>query len=264
MVTSDTPKTGKRAPVALLFLLFAAVLFGAVFYYVGGVSGVMSMLGGASPTPSGAGSNSASAAASVSISADAREASELTYAEQIESQEIIDRLADGDVTSFVVDEVNGGKDSALVRITARFRDGTRAPGDMRFIRRGEVWYFVTITGLRPADTGGIADDVNTQESIEPLVTSKEKLAEVGVVEPDEGVVRTIAQQQVVNQPVIRDLLAGEYTKYRLGKPVLGSNTFTIPVTVSGSEETTVAARIIVIAKNVEGKDRLFITTFSQD
>lgn len=262
--TSATPKSDSRAWPAVVFLLVSLVLFGGVVYYVGGLPGVLSLVEQVWSPADGGGAANASLTPTITIDAAAMNAAKLTYAEQIESQEALDHLADGDVKSFTVDSVKSDGESALVRITARFRDDSRAPGELRFVHRGQIWYFVTISGLRAVDTNRLADLVNPGRSISPTATPDEKLADVGVKKPDQGVLQTIAQQQIINQPVVRDLIAGEYSWYELGRPVPGSRTFTIPITFGGSEETTIAGRIILLAVHTEGKDRLFITTLSQD
>lgn len=252
-----------RVMLAVILLVVAVATLAAVVYLTDGVSLVSGLFGG-KPSPGAAAPPAAVATATATVDPNDLEAAKLTYAEQIESQENIDRLADGDLKAFTVDSVKSGADAALVRITAEFRDGTRAPGALRFVRKDQRWYFTTITGLREAETGGIADETNSAKSISPTVTADQKLAAVGITEADKDVLRTIAEQQVANQSVIRDLLSGEYKNYALAKPVIGSSTFTIPVTIGGGGETTVGAKIVVIAKNIEGKDRVFITTFKRD
>lgn len=257
-------KDETRAWPALLFLAFSLALFGGVFYYIGGLPTAMNLISQVWPGVLGAGPAQPTAEATVTVDAAAIAAAKMTYAEQIESQQSLLRLADGDVESFKVDSVKSLKDTALVDITARFRDQTSAPGQMRFVRKGGLWYFVTITGLRTATTNGMADFVNTEESIAPTGTPEERLAEVGVEKPDQGVLQTIAQQQVINQPVVNELLAGEYDWYELGTPVAGSRTFTIPVSFGGSEGTTSTGRLVMLDVHVEGKDRVFITTLSEN
>jgi len=259
----DPKRSSKRVAISLLFLVLALVLFCGALYYVGGIDYLMSLFGKKTPAVSTLRKN-ASQATTSSVSAAELESASQVYAEQIESQGNIDRLSDGDIASFTVDKIKQDSKSAIVSITARFKDGTSAPGDLRFVHNGELWYFLTITGLRPDGTGGLAGITNSAESIAPTVTADEKLAEVGVITPDEGVVRTIAEQQLVNQPIIRDLLSGEYELYTMGKPVTGPSTFTIPVTITSSKESTVSASVVVISKYVEGKDSLFITTFKKN
>ena len=251
----------RRLLVALVALLVALALFAAAFVYVGGVDGVTSLLAGQFGA---SGPAVATRNPSASVGATDLAAAKLVYAEQIESQDNIDRLADGDIASFSVDSTQSDETSAIVQITVKFKDGTTAPGAMRFVRSGQLWYFTTISGLRLGATGGMADSVNSSQSIASTTTVDEKLASVGVEEPDAAVLKTIAQQQIVNQPLARDLIAGEYKWYTLGKPVAGPDTFTIPVKYGSSTESTLGASIIVIAKDIEGEDTLFITTFKRD
>jgi hypothetical protein len=255
--TTHGPKrTSNRVTRAVLVVVLALAIFGAAFYYAGGMEFVQSLLGG-SPSKPGVGtpaaSQPASASASRSIDAADLTAAKIVYAEQIESQVNIGRLAAGDITRFTVDKVD-------VRAN---EDKTKAAGAMRFVKAGDLWYFTTITGLRSAKTGGFADSVSSGSAIAPTMSADEKLAAVGVKEPDAGVLATIAEQQKLNQSIVTALLAGEYKTYELGKPETGASTFTIPVTIGGPKESGVKASIVLISKNVEGKDRIFITTFKK-
>jgi hypothetical protein len=265
--TTHGPKrTSNRVTRAVLVVVLALAIFGAAFYYAGGMEFVQSLLGG-SPSKPGVGtpaaSQPASASASRSIDAADLTAAKIVYAEQIESQVNIGRLAAGDITRFTVDKVDVRANEALVSITATFKDKTKAAGAMRFVKAGDLWYFTTITGLRSAKTGGFADSVSSGSAIAPTMSADEKLAAVGVKEPDAGVLATIAEQQKLNQSIVTALLAGEYKTYELGKPETGASTFTIPVTIGGPKESGVKASIVLISKNVEGKDRIFITTFKK-
>lgn len=263
----EAPVTRRSSVLPMLaVLILTAALFAVVCWYLGGIDGISSLVEAElAPKPSEVvATSTVSPAPAVSVGATETTAAKLVYAEQIESQENIDKLADGDVASFRVDSAKVASDSAIVRITIKMHDGTSAPGALRFVRSGELWYFATITGLRSSRTGGEADEIGSSESVTATITADEKLAAVGVEVPDADVIRVIAEQQVINQPLVRDLIAGEYQWYTLGKPVNGPYTFTIPVKFGGSEETTIAGAITIIAKNVEGQDRLFITTFKRD
>ena len=267
--TTPTPSKNRgRVLAPLVFLVLAAAVFAGVLYYVGGISGAMNLINGAIPAPTNqpaAGPTPASAVeTSTAADPEAMVAAKLTYAEQIESQTNIERLARGDIASFTVDSVKLGKYESIVRVTARFVDRTHAPGEMRFARRGSDWYFVTITGLRTAETHGLADSTNSAKSIATSVTVDKKLAEAGVIEPDQGVLDTIAEQQSVNRPAVASLLDGTVKRFDLDKPILGSGTFTIPVTILDHRGGTKPAEIVVISKNVEGVERLFITTVKMD
>jgi hypothetical protein len=244
-------------------VLLALASFGWALFYAGGLDAITSAYAkytaarGTSPlSPSTVTSDTAA-----SLTKEQLDGAKYIYAEQIESQENLDKLADGDVRSVDIDSVNVDKDDALVNVTINFADGTSAPGGIRFLRVDGVWYFRTITGLRSEKTGGDADAVGLGRVVPQPIDPDKKLAQVGVIAPDEGVLRTLATQQLVSQPVFRDLMAGEYERYTVGRPVAGPDTFTIPVVIMGSEESTISAEIVLIAKTVESHDRLFLTTF---
>jgi hypothetical protein len=251
----------------VLVVLLALGAFVGVLFYGGGLDAAKQFYAGymrgssASPTPSTA---STSADATANLSPEALEAAKYVYAEQIESQVNLDKLADGQVSIVRVGTVDTQSDESLVNVTVVFKDGTSAPGALRFRRVGGVWYFETITGLRSGASGGSADTVQDATDAAEPVGADAKLAEVGVKEPDPGVLSTFAEQTKVNQPLFRDLMAGEYASYVVGVPVAGANTFTIPITMKGTAESTAGATMVLVAKTVEGEDRVFLTTFKKD
>jgi hypothetical protein len=247
-----------------LVLLLAVGLLVAAYFYAGGIGALQSLLNGGRVAPAGTSSAPAASVPASSTPADAMAAAKIAYAEQIESQQNISRLAKGNIAWFSVDGVKKTSDAAIVRITAHFRDGTSAPGEMRVVKSGDLWFLTTVTGLRPSQTGGLADATNAARSIAPSVTPDQKLAEVGVTHPDAAVLNALAEQELVNQPTVKALLAGEYQRYDLGAPVAGENTFTLPIVMRGKGEAATNGKIIVISQNVEGSNKLFITTFKRD
>jgi hypothetical protein len=206
----------------------------------------------------------AAATASLPVDAAALAAARLTYAEQVESQNNINLLAEGQIASFAVNKVDAQPDSAIVYVTANFTDGTKAPGQMRFVKSGDMWFFVTITGVRDASTYGFADVTNNAQTIATTATAEQKLAELGITDPDPGVVATIAEQQVANQPTFTALLNKQYKRFDMGAPTHGPDTYTLPVTMVRSKNATETGRVILITKNVEDRDLTFITTFERD
>jgi hypothetical protein len=253
-----------------LLTLLALGIFLGVLFFAGGMDVVTGLFSRNAAGSGGSRSVATAPAASASVEptvAPAKSELEMAkyiYAEQIESQANLNKLADGKVESIRIDSVDVSGDSSLVKVTVDFKDGTRAPGGMRFRRVGGVWYFQTITGLRSAKTGGSADSVDAASKVAEPLDADVKLAQVGVKTPDSGVLSTIAEQAKVNQPLFRDLMAGKYKSYSLGTPVEGPNTFTIPVTIEGSSESSISASIVLIAKTVEGTDRVFLTTFRKE
>lgn len=265
----DSNANGMRPSRVLVFLLFVVVVaalgaFVWALFFAGGldaITGVYQKYAAGNPAVKSPSVSVATSDTAVRITKEQLAAAKYVYAEQIESQENLDMLADGDVRSVDIDSVDVNQDAALVNLTVHFEDGTSALSGIRFLRVDGVWYFRTITGLRSEKTGGDADAVGLGRVVAQPIDPDTKLAQVGVVAPDEGVLRTLATQQLASQPVFRDLMAGEYERYTLGKPVVGPDTFTIPVVIMGSKESTISAEIVLIAKTVESHDRLFLTTF---
>ncbi len=191
------------------------------------------------------------------------ETAKYIYAEQIESQVNLRKLADGEVEFLELGAVSIADNDALMDIRATFTDGTSAPGAVWFARLGETWYFRTITGLRPEVTEGSADTVQAAEEPRRPLTADEKLLEVGVRDPDEGVLTTLANSQAVNRPVIAGLVAAEYTRIDIGRPEDGAQTVSIPVTMTLVDGSSVEAVIVMITKTVEYRERVFLTAFTE-
>jgi hypothetical protein len=266
-LTTQPPKRSHKVLVAVLTFVLAVAVFGAVFVYAGGMDLVKPLLGGSPSAPAGgqpAASAPATRTATTSTGAAELEVATLAYAEQIESQTNISLLASGGIKSFAVEKLDVQPSVALVTITAQFRDGTSAQGALRFVKSGETWYFTMITGLRGTETGGLADSVRKGSAIPAAESTEEKVVIAGVGTPDQGVLDTIITQQKLNQAAIRALLAGKYKNCELGKPVAGPSTFTIPITMSSPGESPVKASIVLVAKTVGGKDRIFIASFKRE
>jgi len=257
---SPAPTRVRWWPIALLVIALA--LFVGVFFWVGGIDGVRSMLGMRPGEPTKPAS-AASVPASATVPSASLAAAKIVYAEQIESQEMVHRLANGEATALEVLSTKADDESAIAQVRVTFRSGVRVRGTVRLVKSDGVWYFVTLTRsseskilegfdpLKPYANGSWTDAVDTE------------LEEAGVTDPDTGVLQTIAQQQLANQPVMLEVVSGKPVRYDFGNVVKGPKTFTIPVT-NHTDATASPGRIVIIAKTVEGVDRLFITTLKYD
>jgi hypothetical protein len=265
--TADEPKrASNKVTLAVLVFVLAVALFGAAFYYAGGMELVQPLIGGL-VSPSGTGAPAASTPASAPVSPPTATfdpaLGKRMYVEQIESQSSLQRLAAGEIKGITVDRVDAGSDVAIVSITARFTDGTKAAGAMKLVKRDGLWFFFALTGMRSGATGGLADSVNKAAQMESSQTIENEFKRAGIVEPDAGVIKTLFEQQSANQEMFEDLLAGTYTAYELGKPTIGAGTVSIPVKILEKSGAASTGRIVLIKKTVEGKDRVFLTKFAK-
>jgi hypothetical protein len=262
-VTTASPDSARFRwwPVALLVLALA--LFAGVFFWLGGIDGVRALLNNKPDAATTPASPAASAPASAPVVPSVPDAARLAYAEQIESQSMIGHLAAGDVTSMELLSAESGETTAVAQARVRLIDGSQVQGSVRLIKSGNMWYFVTLTR-----TGGSVKTSGTDEPAERVLatTTAEvdaKLAAVGVKTPDQGILDTIVEQQKANQSALREVASGKRVRYDFGKVVKGPQTFTIPVT-NHAEGAAHPGRIVIISKNVEGIDRLFVTTLKYD
>ena len=84
----------------------------------------------------------------------------------------------------------------------------------------------------------------------------------GVTTFDQGVMGTIASGQAANQDVVAQIMNRSVKKITLGKPEVGPNTVTLPVTLSGASTETTGS-LVLIQKTIDGTDLNFLTSFSR-
>lgn len=256
------PKRSSRVLPALLLVVVALAALAGVVMMTGGIEATTKLVMNVfAPPPAGAPVASVAATPAVTIDT---ELGKRMYVEQIESQNNLARLRDGKIASFTVDRVETSGPAATVAITAKFVDGTKAGGVMLFVQKSGVWYFASITGLRSATTGGLADAVGDAVAMEDSETVTEEFKEAGVVTPDPDVMRTLIDQQGANQAIVRALLGGDYLSAEIATPVKGAGTVSLPVKLARKAGGTDTATVVLVTKRVEGKDRVFLTTFKKD
>lgn len=284
-LTQSAARAGKprrRVAMSVVLAILAIGLFAVAFFYVGGMSYVNALLGGTPPAPATPAKPAASVAAtSTSTSAPVTVTSgglklpagvdellaKRMYVEQIESTTNLARLANGDVTRFVINRVDATDSTATVSLTAFFKDGTSAPGVMYLVKRSGSWYFLAIGGMNLPKASGLAGGVGTKGITEISESSIEDIAATllatGVKTFDAGVINSILSQQVVNQPVLNGLVTGTYTSLEIGKPSVGAGTTSVPVTLKGKSGAGQAGRLVLIKASIDGHDLTFLTTFDE-
>lgn len=262
--TAAAPERGRgRVILAVVVFILAVALFAAAFYFLGGMDLIGPLLGVGVVSSPKSPAASASTSASVTPTSTPYDAAlgKRMYVEQVESQGNIGRLAAGKIATLTVAEVAVKGDSAVVSLTARFVDGTSAPGAMQLVKRGSSWFFFAITGMRDDRTGGLADSVNSAASMEQSETLALEFRQAGIRSVDPSIVRTLFDQQSANQEVYSGLIDGRYVACGFGKPVRGAGTVTVPTTLVGKSGPIDRGSVVLIRKTVAGTDLLFLAKF---
>lgn len=260
--TAAAPERGSgRVTLAVLVFILAVALFGAAFYFLGGMDLVAPFLGGGVATPVKQPAASGSTSASITPTPFDAALGKRMYVEQVESQGNLGRLAGGKIATLTVDGVAIKGGAAVVSLNASFVDGTSATGAMQLVKRGSSWFFFSITGMRDDKTGGLADSVNSAASMEQSETLALEFRQAGIRSVDAAVVRTLFDQQSANQEVFNGLLDGRYVACGFGKPVRGAGTVTVPTTLVGKSGPFDRGSVVLIRKTVAGTDLLFLAKF---
>ncbi len=258
---------------SVLIAVVALAVFGAALWYVGGVDYVMGLLGGGKPAtaPATAAKPAAPAAASASAFKLPAGVDEMLakrmYVEQLESSKNLSRLADGSANRFVINRVDATDSTATISLTAFFKDGTSAPGVMYLVKRSDAWYFMAIGGMNLPNATGLAGGVGTAGSTEivesDVLDVAEGMKEAGIKTFDTGVINSMLSQQTVNQPMLKEIVAGTYTTYEFGAPSIGTGTVTVPVTLKGKSGDSAKGEIVLIKSTIDSHDFTFLTTFKK-
>ena len=141
------------------------------------------------------------------------------YVEQIQSQVNLEKMTAGEISRFEVTSVKQSQDakSAAVYVKAFFADGSSAPGVIQLVKPDGAWYFMSFTGLRPADGGGEAETVNSGSVAQGKQSDAKVVADSGVTDFDYGVINTLLAEQTANQSLIVGVVDGSLLQDRLGQ-----------------------------------------------
>lgn len=160
------------------------------------------------------------------------------YSEQVDSQENITRLVNGEMTSFEITSRTVTTSLATFRVRVRLTDGTTVYGVMTVRKFGGKWYFDSI-----------------KRSTHYRATGKV------ITTPDVGVLNTMLEQQSANQDVIGKLCNGTYNRVSIGVPDEGFNSKVLPVTFSGVKSSQ-KGEVTAIKRTVRGENLWFIVSFA--
>jgi len=267
-----TSRSRGRVLLPVLLFLLAIAVFGAALYFVGGVDYVntlfSSVTGGSPSKPSTPAAAVVPTPTPTPVATGlvlppgvSEELAQRMYVEQIESQANLEKMADGEIVSFEITSVETKNERSAVFVRARFADGSAAPGVIQFVRIEGIWYFMSITGLRPSNVGGSAETIQRGSVEDGERSNAEVIAESGVTVFDEAVMTTVLEQQRANQSIIVAMIDGSLTDLKLGAPGKGAGTTTVPSTLTGPKSAPVAGEAVLIHKSVDAEDLTFLTMF---
>jgi hypothetical protein len=264
---SGTARPASHVRRSVLLLLLALLAFGAALWYVGGIDYVKGLLGG-SPTAPSKVTSAKTGATTVGRPAGVDEVlAKRMYVEQIESSKNLAKMAQGNVSRFVINGVDTTDTTATVSLNAFFKDGTSAPGVMYLVKRSGSWYFLAIGGMNLPNASGLASGVGTAGTTElaesNMADSEEGLRQAGIKTYDMGVINSMLSQQASNQPVLTAVVAGAYTTLELGAPSSGAGTISVPVTLGGKSGAPVTGQLVFITKTIDGHEFTFLTTLKK-
>jgi hypothetical protein len=267
----SSPSRGFKVLLPIGFFLVAVGILVAAFYYIGGADYVSPLLG----SLNGSGGGNGAAPAGITTAAPdpigdafvlppgvSQELAQRMYVEQLQSQANLKELATGGITSLRVTSVRAsGPGSAAAFVTARFADGSSAPGVIQLVRAGDAWYFMSFTGLGTSKISGSADTVGDGTVKASEQSNAQVIAESGVTTFDYAVTNAFLGFQTANQSIAVSVVGGEITEIAFGQPKEGVGTTVVPVTMGGAGVPETRGEAVLIKKRVAGRDHLFLTGF---
>ena len=199
---------------------------------------------------------SADTTAPVASSADAdRLFARRMYLEQAQSGRNIGHLAEGLVTSFDITGRDVSEDTATVRITAHFVDGTSAPGEVTLVRDKDAWYFFSMEGQRAGSAAGYAGGVDSASS--ETIDSFAAIPDSAI---DWPLANEMVRQQAADQEYMKAIVEGPAERFVLGKPKKGAGTVDIDATMYSAGKGAVPGkmRIVLVPGKFEERQTYFV------
>lgn len=245
----------RRSPVWMAVLLFlaAAAGLGAAFYFLDGMGIVSDLMGwerdadapaDVSPPSVDATTTPVTGGLRLPEGVDEEYALRL-WQEQIDSQENIRKLVEGEITEFTFGKTSYDAYEGDVLLTAKMKGGASASGRLHMAKRGERWYVEYVSGL---GASGVAT---------PPTTALPALEDVDV-----DVLNTVFAEQSDSQEVFEDYLAGNVVRVVMREVKPGPGTATILATMY-EKDHTVDAEIVVISTEVDGEKMWFLSRFEK-
>lgn len=246
---NQQPSTS-RSSVALagVFVVLALMAFGAAFYIFDGAGIVLDAYETAvaalspQPTPEPQAPPKSQEATLVLPAGMPREFALRLWQEQVDSQDMIAKLREGDVTSLKVAGVEKSSDQAKLNVVVTLKDGSSAPGIIGFRRFGDQYFVAYATSDRGTLAGKPDSDLPAIEDV------------------DVELLNTILAEQVKSKANIDEYLAGRVMQVNIEAVKPGPNTATVEVEMDEDHEEGYAD--VVLIKSGEAREELwFIAKF---
>jgi hypothetical protein len=250
----------KRAVIiAGLFLVLAAGALGAAFFYFDGVSvfsdliaqvssgSLFSSSASGTPQPGVSTESSASASSTATTltlpSGMPDEFALRIWQEQVDSQPMIRRLVDGEVTRMVITNVETSGDTSTLTVRVTLGDGATVDGEIVMRKFDDTWFIATAT----------SEDRAKSDEMSPLPS---------LDEVDIPLLNTIIAEQEKSKAITAEYADGVVATVDIAKPQAGANTVRIPVTMVEEHESS-AADLVTIKHVADGTDLWFIARFNK-
>ena len=231
--------------IASLAVAFAAAAFGVAFYLFDGVALVSDLIARDSDPPPAATQPSTTSSDKLVLPAGMSEEFALRlWQEQIDSQDLIEKLVGGDVSRLDISRVTSDTDVATLTVDVRLTDKTSVPGVIGMRKFGDEWYVAFVSQRRD---GRIARPTSELPSVDDV---------------DIALLNTILEQQQQSQDVISEYLSGIVTSLTLENPTPGPNTVTLDVEMQETHGEGYA-RIVAIKSEAKGRPLWFLARFTK-
>lgn len=231
--------------LAALAVVLAASAFGVAFYLFDGVTLVTELLAGEAGDPPAVTQPPATPSDRLVLPQGMSEEFALRlWQEQIDSQELIGRLVEGDITRLDISKVASDTNEATLTVTVTLSDKTKVPGVIGLRKFGDEWYVAFASQRRD---GKIARPTSELPELEDI---------------DIALLNTIFDQQQRSQEVISEYLGGIVTSLTLEDPTPGPNTVTLAVEMQETHGEGYA-RIVAIKSEKAGRPLWFLARFTK-
>lgn len=228
-------------------VVFAATTFAAAFYLFDGAALIQDLFasGNTVQTPSSPPATPATQTDRLALPTGMPEEFALRmWQEQIDSQEMITRLVNGDITALTIRSVDAGDDEATLTVSARLADQTNVPGVIGMRRFEDQWYVAFATAKRNGRIERPSGKLPARSDV------------------DLELLNTIFEQQGMSQPVIGEYLEGIVSRITMDEIRPGPNTTTIGVTMH-EDHGLGFAQIVAIQREIGGKPHWFLARFTK-
>lgn len=166
------------------------------------------------------------------------------WQEQIESQEMIGRLVDGEITRLVITDVETSSADATLSVTAYDTERPPLAGVIGLKKFGSCWYVTYASARESGRLRGLPNDLPNSDEV------------------DFELLGTILSQQTQSKSVLDEYVAGGVHRILMRKVSMGPRTATIDVAMSENHGVG-HAQIVAIRDDSGLTPRWFLARFTK-